>query len=70
MQQPQMGYTLFPDIVPARDPDLCYIPVTDLPHVPFGVYCQHKHDQPVLNRFVALISQYMKDGYPDTSAII
>ena len=66
----QMGYTLYPDIVPARDPDLCYIPVTDLPHVPFGVYCQHKHDQPVLNRFVALISQYMKDGYPDTSAII
>ena len=34
----QLGYTLYPDIVPARDPDLCYIPVTDMPRRPFGVY--------------------------------
>lgn len=58
----QMGYTLYPDILPAQDPDLCYIPITNLPRISFGVYCQHKHDQTVLKRFLSLISQFMKDG--------
>lgn len=56
----QMGYTLYPDIIPARDPDLCYIPVTNLPRISFGVYCRHSHEQPVLQRFLTLLSQYMK----------
>lgn len=58
----RMGYTLYPDIFPAKDPDLCYIPITDLPRVSFGVYCRHNHDQPVLRRFLTLMSEYMKDG--------
>lgn len=57
----QLGYTLYPDIHLAKDPDLCYIPITDLPRVSFGVYCQHKHDQPVLKRFLTLLAQYMKN---------
>lgn len=55
-----LGYTLYPDIVPARDKELCYIPVTDFPEVPFGVYCQYNDQQPVLKRFLALMAQYMK----------
>ena len=34
----QIGYTLYPDVAPAREPDLRYIPVTDIPGMPFGVY--------------------------------
>ena len=58
----QMGYTLYPDILHAQDTDLCYIQITNLHSISFGVYCQHKHDQPVLKRFLSLISQFMKDG--------
>lgn len=62
----QIGYTLYPNIVPAEDPGLSYIPITDLPKISFGVYCQHIQGQPVLKRFLTLISQYMKDGAADT----
>ena len=55
----QLGYTLYPNIAPARDPELCYIPITNLPRISFGVYCPHKHDEPVLNRFLTLIAQYI-----------
>ena len=65
----QLGYTLYPNIAPARDPELRYIPITNLPRISFGVYCQHKHDQPVLKRFLTLISQYMKDGAADTENV-
>ncbi len=53
----KIGYTLYPDISLAREPGLCYIPVTDLPKVPFGIYFQYHHDHPALKRFVSLISQ-------------
>ncbi len=61
----RLGYTLYPIIPCEKDPDLRYIPITNLPRFSFGVYCQHKHDQPVLKRFLSLITQYMKNGYPD-----
>lgn len=57
-----LGYTLYPDILPARDKDLCYIPVTDFPKVSFGVYCQYSHDQPVLKRFLTLLSGFMREN--------
>ena len=60
----EMGYTLYPDILPAREPGLCYIPITDLPKISFGVYCQYQRNLPVLKRFLALISQLLKDGIP------
>lgn len=56
-----VGYTLYPDIPPARDAGLQYIPVTDLPEISFGVYCQNNHDHPVLKRFLTLILQYIRD---------
>ena len=31
----QIGYTLYPDVIPAREPDLAYIPVTDIPKMSF-----------------------------------
>lgn len=58
----RLGYTLYPDIVKARDTDLCYIPVTDLPQLSFGVYCSYNYDQPALKRFLTLISGYLKEG--------
>ena len=53
----QLGYTLYPDIVPARDPDLCYIPVTDMPRLPFGVYYRYNDTHPILKRFLTLCRQ-------------
>lgn len=52
-----LGYTLYPDIPGARKEGLCYIPVTGLPSVTFGVYYQQKNDHPVLKRFLTLMRQ-------------
>lgn len=53
----QIGYTLYPDIVQARDPGLCYIPITDMPRLPFGVYYRHNDTNPILKRFITLCRQ-------------
>lgn len=53
----QIGYTLYPDIIPARDPGLRYIPVTDMPRLSFGVYYRYDNDHPVLKRFLSLCSE-------------
>ena len=50
----QIGYTLYPDVIPAREPDLAYIPVTDIPKMSFGVYYRYDDDHPVLRRFLTL----------------
>lgn len=50
----QLGYTLYPDIIPAREPDLKYIPVTDIPRLSFGIYYRYDDDHPVLRRFLML----------------
>lgn len=55
----QMGYALYPDIIAARDPDLRYIPVTDLPKISFGVYYRYNQDLPALKRFVSLLGRYI-----------
>lgn len=57
----EIGYSLYPDIPHTRDPGLCYIPVTGLPKVSFGVYYPYDHDHPVLKRFLSLLSRHMKD---------
>ncbi|WP_072524524.1 LysR family transcriptional regulator [Clostridium sp. Marseille-P3244] len=49
-----VGYTLYPDVAPAREPGLCYIPVTDLPGAVFGVYHRYDNDHPVQKRFLSL----------------
>ncbi len=53
----QIGYTLYPDIVQAREPGLCYVPVTDMPRMSFGVYYRYDDDHPVLRRFISLCSR-------------
>ena len=55
----QIGYTLYPDLLPARDPELCYIPVTDLPEIPFGVYYAFGQEHPALKRFLSLMEDYL-----------
>lgn len=50
----KLGYTLYPDVPPAREPGLCYIPITDMPKLPFGIYYRHENDHPVLKRFLKL----------------
>lgn len=50
----QIGYTLYPDIIAAREPDLTYIPVTDIPKMSFGVYYRYDDEHPVLRRFLML----------------
>ncbi len=52
-----LGYTLYPDIPQVREPGLCYISVTDLPKITFGVYCPQDHSHPVLKRFLSLFAQ-------------
>ena len=49
-----VGYTLYPDVPLAREPGLCYIPVTDLPGAVFGVYHRYDNDHPVQKRFLSL----------------
>ena len=56
----QIGYTLYPDVAPAREPDLRYIPVTDIPRMPFGVYYRYDDDHPVLRRFLRLCSDILQ----------
>lgn len=53
----RIGYTLYPDIFPARETGLRYIPVTDLPPLSFGVYYRYDDDHPVLKRFLTLCSE-------------
>lgn len=56
----QIGYTLYPDVAPARESDLRYIPVTDIPGMPFGVYYRYDDDHPVLRRFLRLCSDILQ----------
>ena len=56
----QIGYTLYPDIPPAREPDLKYIPVTDIPGMSFGVYYRYDDDHPVLKRFLKLCREFLQ----------
>lgn len=49
------GYTLCPDIPAMKDPELCYIPITDLKPLAFGVFYRRDNDHPVLKRFLSLL---------------
>lgn len=51
----ELGYTVLPDIRFARDPELCYIPVTGCAPASFGAYCQGAGEKPVVKRFCQLL---------------
>lgn len=53
----QIGYTLYPDLLLVREPGLCYIPVSDLPEIPFGVYYPYGQEHPALKRFLTLMEK-------------
>lgn len=53
----QMGYTLYTDVPQIREPGLCYITVTDLPRLPFGVYYRYDNDHPALKQFLKLCAE-------------
>lgn len=61
MVKAQFGYTLYPDLPAARESGLCYIPVTDLREITFGIYYRYQHDHPVLKRFLSLMPQLLKE---------
>lgn len=55
-----IGYTLYPDVAQMRDPDLCYIPVTDLKQrLSFGLYYRKEDDHPIMKQF----QQLLKDEF-------
>lgn len=56
-----IGYTLYPDIPTVREPGLCYIPVTDLPEITFGIYFRYHHDHPALRRFLSLMGERFRN---------
>lgn len=56
----QIGYTLYPDILQARMEGLHYIPVSGVPRIHFGIYCQRNPDYPVLKRFLALMAEELR----------
>ena len=62
MAKAEIGYTLYPDIPQAREAGLCYIPITNLPKISFGVFYLEDDDHPVLKRFLTLIAQYLDSG--------
>lgn len=58
----QIGYTLYPDFPLSREQGLCYVPVTDLPNVSFGVYYLPGNEDPALRRFVKLMVEEANDS--------
>ena len=59
---PRSATRLYPDIPQAREAGLCYIPITNLPKISFGVFYLEDDDHPVLKRFLTLIAQYLGSG--------
>lgn len=51
------GYTLCPAIPAMEDPALCYVPISDLEPLSFGVFYRQDNDHPVMKRFLTLLSE-------------
>ena len=58
----QVGYTIYPDIPKIRDPELCYIPLKDVPELSFGVYYRRDDDHPVLKQFLRLMNRFFSEN--------
>ena len=58
----QVGYTIYPDIPKVRDPELCYIPLKDVPELSFGVYYRRDDDHPVLKQFLRLMNRFFSEN--------
>lgn len=53
----ELGYTVLPDIRFARDSELCYIPLTDVAPISFGVYSQKAGETSLVKRFRLLLKK-------------
>lgn len=58
-----VGFTLNPDILCCRDPELCYITLSDLPRLSFGVYANPLEKKYFVNRFIRLGKELLNNGY-------
>lgn len=55
-----LGFSILPDIIPVRDPELCYIPVEGLPSLSFGLYYKKLGTHPALKDFVEIMKEEFK----------
>lgn len=49
-----VGFSLHPDLLCCRESGLCYVPVTDLPQLSFGVYGNSTQKKFFVNRFIEI----------------
>ena len=49
-----LGFSLLPDLMPSRDPELAYIPYDPSNEVSYGVYYKGKKKDPLLKLFIEL----------------
>lgn len=54
----EMGITILPDIIPIRDPALCYVPFEGNISVPYGIYYKTLKNQPLIKKFITLAKEY------------
>lgn len=52
-----LGFTLLPDMIPMRLPDLVYVPVADAGTLSYGLYYKTLKDQPLLKEFIGWMQE-------------
>lgn len=52
-----LGFAILPDLIPLRDPKLCYTPVKGLPVLSFGLYYKRMQTHPAMKDFVQIMKQ-------------
>lgn len=53
-----IGFTLYPDIPYSREPDLCYIPVTGIDAVSFGLFTANEKNKPLVREFISIAREF------------
>lgn len=56
-----IGFTLYPDILYSREPDLCYIPVTGLDAVSFGLFTDNEKNKTLVYDFISIARDFFTD---------
>lgn len=63
-----MGYTVLPDLGDVMDPELCCIPILDLPKISVGIYYLQQSETPLIRRFYQLLKASFSPSQPSFSA--
>ena len=53
-----LGFHILPDLLPSRDPSLCYIPIMDAPEYIYGLFHKTRKRSPVLKKFISITRNY------------